>query len=294
MNLQVVVIEVLSAMTTAASLFIIAAGLSLIFGALRVINVAHGSLYMYGAYFMATLFAGESGGGWLFWLGLIVAPIFVAALGAAAEVALLRRVYKRDHLVQLLVTYALFLILGDLALRIWGSASLSANQPDALSGAAMVAGVMFPAYDLFVIACAAAVGAALWAVLGRTMLGWKIRAAVEDPETLAASGTNVKLLFTLVFAIGSGLAGFGGAVIAPLQSVGPGMGASVIVSAFIVAVIGGLGSIAGAAIGAVLIGAFQAVGVLYLPGWAPAFIFIAMIAVLAVRPVGLLGQKLGY
>ncbi len=293
MNLQVIVIEGLSAMTTAASLFIIAAGLSLIFGALRVINVAHGTLYMYGAYFMATLFA-ASGSGWLFWVGLLVAPLFVAAIGAIAEVTLLRRVYERDHLVQLLVTYSLFLILSDLALRFWGTASLSANQPPSLSGAAMVGGVMFPAYDLFVIGCAVAMGLALWALLGRTMLGWKIRAAVEDPETLAASGTNVKRLFTLVFAIGSGLAGFGGAVIAPLQSVDPGMGQSVIVSAFIVAVIGGLGSIAGAAIGATLIGIVEAVGIFYLPSWAPAFIFVAMIVVLAVRPVGLMGQKLGY
>ncbi|MGH7154945.1 MAG: branched-chain amino acid ABC transporter permease, partial [Acetobacteraceae bacterium] len=144
------------------------------------------------------------------------------------------------------------------------------------------------------IGCAVGVGLALWALLGRTMLGWKIRAAVEDPETLAACGTNVKLLFTTVFALGSLLAGFGGAVIAPLQAVGPGMGAGVIVSAFIVAVIGGLGSIAGAAIGAIIIGAFEAAGILYVPTWAPACMFVAMIVVLAVRPAGLLGQSLEY
>ena len=137
-------------------------------------------------------------------------------------------------------------------------------------------------------------GLALWGLLGRTMLGWKIRAAVEDPETLAASGTNVKLLFTTVFAIGSLLAGFGGAVIAPLQAVGPGMGEAVIISAFIVTVIGGLGSIAGAAIGAVIIGAFEAAGILYVPSWAPASMFVAMIVVLALRPAGLLGQSLEY
>lgn len=293
MSLEAAVIVVLSAMTTAASLFIIAAGLTLIFGALRIINIAHGSFYMYGAYFVATLFAAPNGGP-LFWVGLIVAPLIVAGIGATCEVLLLRRVYERDHLVQLLVTYALFLILADLALRFWGSGSLPASQPPSLSGVASVGGISFPAYDLFVIGCAVGVGLAMWALLGRTMLGWKIRAAVEDPETLAACGTNVKLLFTTVFALGSLLAGFGGAVIAPLQAVGPGMGAGVIVSAFIVAVIGGLGSIAGAAIGAIIIGAFEAAGILYVPTWAPACIFVAMIAVLAVRPAGLLGQSLEY
>lgn len=293
MSLEIVVIQVLSAMTNSASLFIIAAGLSLIFGALRVINVAHGSLYMYGAYFVATLFAAPNGGP-LFWAGLVLAPVMVGAIGAACEVLVLRRVYERDHLVQLLVTYALFLILSDLALRFWGTGSLSNSAPPILSGQASLAGLTFPSYNLFVIGCAIAVGLGLWALLGRTMLGWKIRAAVEDPETLAASGTNVKLLFTTVFAIGSGLAGFGGAVIAPLQSVGPGMGQAVIVSAFIVAVIGGLGSIAGAAIGAVVIGGFEALGILYVPDWAPAIIFVVMIAVLAVRPSGLLGQEIGY
>jgi branched-chain amino acid transport system permease protein len=293
MNPEMVAIEVLSAMTTASSLFIIAAGLTLIFGALQVINVAHGSFYMYGAYFVTTLFAAPHGGP-LFWAGLVVAPIIVAAIGAAFEVTVLRRVYERDHLVQLLVTYAMFLILSDLALRFWGTSSLTASQPPSLAGHASIGSITFPSYDLFVIVCAIAVGLALWALLGRTMLGWKIRAAVEDPETLAASGTNVKLLFTTVFAIGSLLAGFGGAVIAPLQAVGPGMGQEVIVSAFIVAVIGGLGSIAGAAIGAVIIGAFEAAGILYVPAWAPACIFIVMIAVLAVRPAGLLGQNLEY
>ncbi|MGH7121838.1 MAG: branched-chain amino acid ABC transporter permease [Acetobacteraceae bacterium] len=293
MSFQAAAIVVLSAMTTAASLFIIAAGLTLIFGALRIINIAHGSFYMYGAYLVATIFAAPKGGA-LFWIGLIVAPLIVATIGAGCEVLLLRRVYDRDHLVQLLVTYALFLIMADLALRFWGSDSLSAPQPPVLGGSAAIGSISFPAYDLFVMGCAVAVGVAMWGLLGRTMIGWKIRAAVEDPETLAACGTNVKALFTGVFALGSLLAGFGGAVIAPLQAVGPGMGAAVIVSAFIVAVIGGLGSIAGAAIGAVIIGAFQAVGILYVPSWAPAFIFIAMIVVLAVRPVGLLGQSLEY
>lgn len=293
MSLQAAVILVLSAMTTAASLFIIASGLTLIFGALRIINIAHGSFYMYGAYFVATLFAAPEGGV-LFWIGLILAPVIVAGIGVIVEVSLLRRVYDRDHLVQLLITYALFLILADLALRFWGSESLSATQPPSLAGAVAIGTVSFPSYDLFVIGCAVAVGLAMWALLGSTMLGWKIRAAVEDPETLAASGTNVKLLFTSVFALGSLLAGFGGAVIAPLQSVGPGMGAAVIVSAFIVAVIGGLGSIVGAAIGAVIIGLFEAAGILYAPTWAPACIFLAMIVVLAVRPEGLLGQRLEY
>ncbi len=147
----------------------------------------------------------------------------------------------------------------------------------------------FPVYDLFAIGVAIVVGLGLWALLQRTALGWRIRAAVEDRELLASAGTNVPLLFTTVFVIGTLLAGLAGALAAPLESVSPGLDASIIISAFIVSVIGGLGSIAGAAIGAVIIALFNTAGVLWAPSWEPAFIYLAMIAVLALRPWGLLG-----
>jgi branched-chain amino acid transport system permease protein len=280
-------ITFLSAMTEASSLFIAAAGLTLVFGAMRIINIAHGSFYMYGA-FLVTAVVGAAGGG-RFWLALAAAPLALAGMGTIVEVAVLRRVYRRDHLVQLVVTYALFLIFADLALRFWGTQARAVAAPSLLSGSVSIGSSSFPVYDLFAIGAAVAAGVALWALLQRTALGWRIRAAVEDSETLAASGTNVPLLSTTVFAIGALLAGLAGAIASPLQSISPGLDASIIVQAFIVAVIGGLGSVTGAAIGAVIISLFDTAGVLWAHSWEPAFIYLAMIAVLAVRPWGLLG-----
>ncbi len=288
MTLDNDIITFLSAMTEASSLFIAAAGLTLVFGAMRIINLAHGSFYMYGA-FLVTVVVGASGADPWFWLALAIAPLAVTGLGITVELTVLRHVYRRDHLAQLVVTYALFLILADLALRFWGTQARSVTAPAPLNGTVPIGSSTFPVYDLFAIGAAVAVGLALWALLQRTALGWRIRAAVEDPETLATSGTSVPLLSTTVFAIGTLLAGLGGAISSPLQSIAPGLDASIIVSAFIVAVIGGLGSVAGAAIGAVIISLFDTAGVLWAHTWEPAFIYLAMIAVLAVRPWGLLG-----
>ncbi len=281
------IVTLLAAMTEASSLFIAAAGLTLVFGAMRIINIAHGSFYMYGA-LIATSIVGAAAGGRL-WLALIAAPLALAVIGAGVEVGILRRIYKQDHLVQLVATYALFLIFADIALHVWGSQPRSINPPSLLSGSVAIGAGRFPAYDLFAIAMAVVVGLILWATLQRTPLGWRIRAAVEDPETLAASGCNVPALSTTVFTIGALLAGLAGALSAPLQSVGPGLDDTIIVYAFIVAVIGGLGSVAGAAIGAVIISLFDTVGVIWAPSWSSAFIYLAMIAVLALRPWGLLG-----
>jgi branched-subunit amino acid ABC-type transport system permease component len=281
-------ITFLSALTDAGSLFIAAAGLTLVFGALRIINIAHGSFYAFGAFGVTTL-AGSVSGGWRFWPALLVVPLAVAALGAAVEVTVLRRVYSRDHLAQLVVTYALFLIFADVALRLWGSQARSIPPPSGLGGSVTVSGGQFPVYDLFVIGAAVAVGLAVWVLLQRTPLGWRIRAAVEDRELLASAGTNVPLLFTTVFTLGALLAALAGVLAAPLESVSPGLDASIIIGAFIVSVIGGLGSVAGAAIGAVIIALFNTAGVLWAPSWEPAFIYLAMIVVLALRPWGLLG-----
>lgn len=281
-------ITFLSALTDASSLFVAAAGLTLVFGALRIINLAHGSFYAYGAFGVATLVGGVADGG-RFWLALVVVPVAVAVLGGAVEVGVLRRVYPRDHLAQLVVTYALFLVFADVALRLWGSQARSVPVPAGLTGSVRLGAGQFPAYDLFVIGMAVAVGLGLWALLARTALGWRIRACVEDQELLASAGTNVPLLFTTVFTIGALLAGLAGVLAAPLQSVSPGLDASIIISAFIVSVIGGLGSVTGAAVGAVIIALFNTAGVLWAPSWEPAFIYLAMITVLALRPWGLLG-----
>jgi len=282
-------ITFLSALTEASSLFVAAAGLTLVFGALRIINIAHGSFYAFGA-FAATTLVGSAAGGWRFWLALLAVPLAVAVLGGVTEVSVLRRVYGKDHLAQLVATYALFLIFGDITLRLWGSAARSVAVPAVLAGSVTLDGGEFPVYDLFAIGVAACVGLALWALLQRTALGWRIRAAVEDRELLASAGTNVPLLFTTVFVIGTLLAALAGVLAAPLASVAPGLDASIIIAAFIVAVIGGLGSVTGAAIGALIIALFNTAGVLWAPAWEPAFIYLAMIAVLALRPWGLLGR----
>jgi branched-subunit amino acid ABC-type transport system permease component len=226
-----------------------------------------------------------------FWLALALAPLSVAALGILVEVAVMRRAYRQGHLVQLLATYGVLLILADVALHLWGTTPRSVSGPAILAGSVSFPGGAFPEYDLFVIGAAVVVGLALWALLARTAFGWRIRGAVQDVELLSAQGTNVRVLFSVVFGLGALLAGIGGALITPIQGVAPGMDQSILVSAFIVAVIGGLGSTAGAALGALIIALFEAAGTLWVPSWAPAFLYLAMIVVLAVRPTGLLGVR---
>lgn len=282
-----VIIETIGVLTTASTLFVVAAGLTLVFGALRLINMAHGSFYAYGAFLATTIIAVATGAG--FWLALVAAPLAVAAIGVVVEIGVLRRTYGREHLTQLLATFALFLIFGDLALRFWGTGSRTVSPPAVIAGQVILAGATVPTYDFVVIGAAVVTGAGLWLLLARTALGWRIRAAVEDPETLAAGGTSLRALRTGVFALGSALAGLAGAVIAPLQAVGPGLDSQIIAAAFIVAVVGGLGSVPGAALGALIIGIFETLGTLWLPTWAPVSIYLVMIVALAIRPTGLLG-----
>lgn len=274
------------ALNTASSLFIVAAGLTLVFGALRLINIAHGSFYMYGAYLATTLVASTSSH---YWIALVVAPLAAAAMGLVVDLGVLRRLYGREHLTQLLATYALLLIFADLALRFWGSGTRTVSPPAIVEGSFSIAGSAVPIYDAVVVGVAIFVGIGLWLLLSHTSLGWTIRAAVGDPEVLAASGVNVRLLYTAVFALGAALAGLSGVIVAPQQAVAPGMDAQIIVAAFIVAVIGGLGSVPGAAIGALVIGVVDTLGAVYTPTWASTFIYLLMILVLAVRPWGLLG-----
>jgi branched-chain amino acid transport system permease protein len=281
------VIEVSGTLNAASTLFLTSAGLTLIFGAMRVINLAHGSFYMYGAFLMTSLVGFTTGS--RFWWAVPVSALVVGVIGAAIELGVMRRVYGKEHLTQLLVTYALFLIFADVALRIWGADSRSVPFPLTFFGSIEIAGEPVPKYNIVVVGTALAVGIGLWLLLKRTSLGWRIRAAVDDPELLEASGVDLQRLFTVVFAIGALLAGLGGAVVAPQIAVTPGIDGSIIVGAFIVTVVGGLGSILGAAIGALLIGASETAGTLIAPEWASTFPYLAMIAILAVRPWGLFG-----
>jgi branched-subunit amino acid ABC-type transport system permease component len=282
------VIEVSGTLSAASSLFLASAGLTLIFGAMRVINLAHGSFYMFGAFLMTSLVGFATGA--RFWWAVPVAALAVALVGAAVEVGVIRHIYGKEHLTQLLATYALFLIFADLTLRIWGAESRAVPVPKAFFGSIEIAGESVPKYNLVIVGTALAVGIGLWLLLKRTTLGWRIRAAVDDPESLEAGGVNLHLLFTLVFALGALLAGLGGAVISPQIAVTPGIDGSIIVGAFIVTVVGGLGSILGAAVAALLIGASETAGTLVAPDWSSTFPYIAMIAILAVRPWGLFGE----
>ncbi len=288
MNLDTVATLVFSGLTSASLLFLVAAGLTLIFGAMHIVNIAHGSFYMLAAFAVTSLTA-SMGSPAMFWVSLVVAPILVGVLGVLTEVLVLRRLYGREPLLGLLATFGLLYLFEGVALIVWGGQYRSIPIPSALQGHVQALGESFSIYNLFVISIAVVVGLFLWWLLQRTQLGWRVRAAVEDPETLAASGTNVRLLFTGVFALGAVLAGIAGAVTGPIESITTGLGTQILVEAFIVVVIGGLGSVPGAAIGAVVIGMFETAGVIWAPSFASAFIYLAMILVLIVRPSGLLG-----
>jgi branched-subunit amino acid ABC-type transport system permease component len=288
-NLETVVTELVGILTDASTLFVVSAGLTLIFGALRLINMAHGSLFMIGALATSTVVAAVGAGSAGFWTALILCPVGVAVLGAGVEIGVLRRIHGREHLTQLLATFALYLVFADLCQRLWGTADRTVAPPAAVSGRFLLAGATVPEYNLVVIGLALLVGAGLWLMLRKSALGWRIRAAVEDPESLAAGGTNLSLLRTGVFALAAGLAGLGGAAIAPLESVGPGLDTQIIVAAFIVTVVGGLGSVLGAALGALVIATAETLGTLWAPTYASSMGYLVMILVLAVRPWGLFG-----
>jgi branched-chain amino acid transport system permease protein len=264
--------------------------MSLIFGVTRIVNLAHGSFYMVGAYLMVTLVELLPERAISFWIALIVAPLGVALLGGLVEMALLRRIYHRDPLMQLIMTFGLILVLGTLVLLVWGPDNKSVSRPDALSGAVMVFGQPFPSYYLLVLGLAPAVAIALWIVFYRTRWGMLIRAATVDREMLGALGVDVAKLYTQVFVFGSWLAGLGGALSAPTVAVALGMDGDVLTTAFVVVVIGGLGSFAGSFISALLVGLLQSFGILVFPAVSIVLLFAIMAVVLIVRPWGLLGR----
>jgi branched-chain amino acid transport system permease protein len=273
-------------------LFLIAAGLSLIFGVLRVLNFAHGTFYMLGAYatYQLVQWMGVAGG--RFWLTALGGALVVAALGGLIERFLFRRLYGKDELYQLLFTYALALILSDAARMIWGTQQKSVSRPPELTGAFHVFGATIPHYNLFIILLGPAIALAFWVVLQRTRVGRYIRAAALDRETLGALGVNVDALYTWVFVLASFLGGLGGALISPMRATTPGMDTEVIVEAFVVVVIGGLGSFWGTFLGALIYGQVLSFGILFFPRFSIFAVFALMAAVLIVRPWGLLGRPL--
>jgi branched-subunit amino acid ABC-type transport system permease component len=276
----------------AMAIYLIASGLSLVFGVLGVLNFAHGSFYMYGAFLVFTftrhLLHTVPGH---FWLALLIVPLLVAVMGVVIEIGLLRFIYKADPLYQLLLTYGLVLIFSDLVKLLWGAENQSVLQPAGFDGSVAVFGQLFPSYNVSILLpCSVLTMIGLYVFLNHTRFGRVVRAATQDREMISALGINVRLLYTVVFAIGAWLGGLGGVIAAPMGAIYPGMDFDVIIDAFIVVVIGGLGSMAGTVLGALIFGLLRSFGILFVPQFETLFIFILMAVVLVIRPQGLLGK----
>lgn len=289
------VLQGLNGLASASSLFLVAAGLTVIFGVSRIVNFAHGSLYMLGAYLGWTLTTqgplAALGGNLGFWGGVLGAALLTGLIGAAIEYVLLRRIYHAPELFQLLATFAVVLIVQDLVLLAWGPQDLLGPRAPGLRGAVEILGLRFPRYELFLIAVGPVMLGLLWLLFHRTRFGILLRAATQDREMVAALGVDQRRLFTSTFALGAALAGLAGALQLPREAVNLHMDMAVIVEAFVVVVIGGLGSLGGAALAALLIGELQAFGILVMPRITLVLAFLVMALVLVLRPHGLLGRK---
>ena len=288
--MSLLVVQLLSGLANAMFLFLIASGLSLIFGVTRIVNFAHGSFYMLAAYLTYSLSALLPLGAGAFYAAALLAALLVAALGGLVETLLLRRVYRAPELYQLLLTFALVLIVADAVRYLWGADNKTGPPAPGLSGSVPIAGQLFPSYDLAVIVFGPLVALGLWALFHRTRWGILIRAATQDREMVAALGVDQSRLFTGVFILGSFLAGLAGALQVPRLALTTVMDTTVIVEAFVVVVIGGMGSVWGALLASLLIGVLNAFGVLVLPKISIVLIFVVMAVVLIVRPWGLLGR----
>ena len=269
-------------------LFLVAAGLTLIFGVLGVVNFAHGSFYMLGAYLALTAYRLTGN----FAIAVIAAGIGVGLFGFLFERFLMRRVYKADVLMQLLVCYALVLIMDDVVKIVWGAEFLSMGMPETFQAPPFfVAGGVVPVFYVYLIAAAMLIALALWGSLTFSRIGKIIRAAAQNPTMTSALGINTSLIYAAVFAVGGVLAGLAGGLAAPVRSMSPGMGFSILIESFIVTVIGGMGSVSGALVGALLIGLIRSFGTIGFPLFVEGLMFLAMVLILILRPNGLLGKE---
>jgi len=280
--------QCLGALSQAAVLFFIACGLTLIFGIMRIVNFAHGAIFMLGAYVGCTA-AALSGS---FVAALIVAPLAVGAIGMAFERVFLRPLYgRRDGGAHLLLTFGLAVVLSELVRIVWGAQPKSLATPEALLGIVMILEQPFPIYRLFLIGLGLAAGIAVWQFLERTRAGLLIRAVSQNSEMVHALGTDVDLVRTAVFGFGCAMAALGGVLAAPLVTAFLGMGANVVIDAFVIVIIGGMGSFLGSIIGSVLVGFVQVFGAYYFQDLALALMYLLMLIVLVARPGGLLGKE---
>jgi branched-subunit amino acid ABC-type transport system permease component len=292
MTLQGVIIQIICGLSTGMSMFLVTVGLSLIFGTLRILNLAHGAMYMLGAYlcyWISSVVLVEFNGA--YWWSLLLAPLILAVIGGLIEIFLLRRIYAREHLAQYLLTFALILVIGELCKLAWGVDFQQVTIPWPLNGAMFFMGMPFPSYNAFLIVCGVITFVGLWTIINHTKLGMIIRAMIHSREMTSALGVNVPFVFTAVFMLGCWLTGLGGALIVPTISASPGMDMVMLIECFVIVVIGGLSSLSGAFLGSLIFGLVNAFGILVAPRLAIAFIFIIMIIVLIVRPWGLMGER---
>jgi branched-chain amino acid transport system permease protein len=277
--------QTLNGLFSAALLFLIASGLTLVFGVMRIVNIAHGSFYMLGVYVAYSVIARTQS----LAAGALAAMVIVALVGFAVQRLLLRR-FAAQPLAQMMMTMGLALLFRDVALIIWGGDPFTLPYPAALRGSLEAGEVVFPAYRIFVIVIAAAVGAVLWLINGRTLIGARMRAAVDDPDMASASGINVALLSGLVFATGAALAAFGGVMGGPILGGFPGVDFDLLPLAFVVVIVGGMGSLKGALVGSIVVGMIDNFGKALVPELSYFTLFAPMILVLAFKPTGLYGR----
>ncbi len=288
MDLSALGSQLLVGLSHAMILFIVSAGLSFILGVLRVPNVAHGSLYMIGAFcaFSIATWLSKNPAG--FWIALVIAPLIVAVVGLVIERVLLSHLYQREHLMLILFTFAIMLILNDMVKALWGADYRSIDAPAALQGAISISELSLPRYNLFLLLLGPFVAIALWLFVSRTKIGKIARAAAADREMVGVLGINVSWIFAAAFVLGCLLAGLGGALVAPTTSVTLGMDRTIIIEGFLIVTIGGLGNVWGALIGSLIFGITQSLGLLILPQFTVVFPYAAVVVVLLLRPRGLL------
>ncbi len=279
--------QILVGLSRSTILFIVSSGMSLVLGVLRIPNVAHGSLYMIGAY-LAYSVAVFVGGGYGFVAGLALAPLGVAIISLIVERSLFCHLYEREHLMLLLFTFSLTLLFRDLVKLTWGPDYRSISPPAILQGAWSILGTPIPKYNIFLLFVGPLVALGLWLLINKTKIGKISRAAAVDREMVGAIGINVGMVFAFVFVVGCALAGLGGALVAPTQNITQGMDHSIIMETFLIVIIGGLGNMWGALVGALIFGLTDSLGILVWPQFAIVFPYVAVVIVLIIKPTGLL------
>jgi branched-chain amino acid transport system permease protein len=286
-GLSIILIQAIHGLVYGMLLFLVASGLTLVFGMMDVLNIAHAGFYMLGAYIGSTI-AAVTGN---FFLALLAAPLAMALVGGLVERFFLRKVHVHGHAFELLITFGVFYVIGEVVKWFWGNYPRAVDVPSFLSGAISLLGATYPSYRVFILLISFLILAAMLYVFMKTRVGINVRAAVSDPEMVNALGINVPRLMLGVFAGGSALAGLAGVVASPVLSTYPGMGLDMMVDTFVVIVIGGFGSLFGAFLASIMIGELQSFGVLFIPRLALVFQFLLMAIILIVMPTGLFGEK---